>query len=148
MNPFDPRAMLFAKHAQHVVVIHLPIGLFVASVGFDLLSRWKKRTSLAAASYYNLGAAAFTSLLALGTGLAAWQWQLEGQCLRGNLLLHLIFAILSTFLVWVLWCWRRRKEPGSVTSTPYLAFSFVALLIVASTGHLGGILSGVNTSGN
>jgi hypothetical protein len=29
-NPFDLRTLLFAKHAQHVVLIHFPIALFIA----------------------------------------------------------------------------------------------------------------------
>jgi uncharacterized membrane protein len=28
VNPFDPTTILFAKHAQHVVLVHFPIGLF------------------------------------------------------------------------------------------------------------------------
>ncbi len=32
MNPFDLRAALLAKHAQHVVLIHFPIALFIAGV--------------------------------------------------------------------------------------------------------------------
>ena len=34
-NPFDPRTVLFAKHAQHVVLIHFPIALFLAGVVFS-----------------------------------------------------------------------------------------------------------------
>jgi len=30
--------VLLAKHAQHVVLIHFPIGLFFAAVAFDLIS--------------------------------------------------------------------------------------------------------------
>ena len=36
MNPWDIRAALLAKHAQHVVLIHFPIALFLAGVAFDL----------------------------------------------------------------------------------------------------------------
>jgi hypothetical protein len=30
MNPFDLKAALLAKHAQHPVIIHFPIALFIA----------------------------------------------------------------------------------------------------------------------
>ena len=30
MQPFDLRAAMLAKHAQHVVLIHFPIALFIA----------------------------------------------------------------------------------------------------------------------
>ena len=32
MNPFDPKAALLAKHAQHVVLVHFPIALFMTGV--------------------------------------------------------------------------------------------------------------------
>jgi hypothetical protein len=32
MNPFDIRSALLAKHAQHVVLIHFPIALFITGV--------------------------------------------------------------------------------------------------------------------
>ena len=35
MNPFDLKSVLFARHAQHVVLIHFPIALFLAGVAFD-----------------------------------------------------------------------------------------------------------------
>jgi len=38
-NPFDLHAVLLAKHAQHVVLIHFPVALFITGVAFDLLSR-------------------------------------------------------------------------------------------------------------
>jgi uncharacterized membrane protein len=47
VNHFDLRTILLAKHAQHVVLIHFPIGLFVTGVGLDLLSRRKVVRSLA-----------------------------------------------------------------------------------------------------
>src|SRR5881275_3523319 len=94
-NPFDVKAALLAGHAQHPVIIHFPIGLFIASVVFDLLAVWRKKPILAAVAYYNLLGAALTLPLAIATGLGAWQWQLEGATLKGNLMLHLICALTS-----------------------------------------------------
>lgn len=36
MNPWNIRSALFARHAQHVVLIHFPIALFITAVLFDL----------------------------------------------------------------------------------------------------------------
>ncbi len=41
MHPFDIKTVLFAKHAQHVVLIHFPIALFTVGVLFDFLAQWK-----------------------------------------------------------------------------------------------------------
>ena len=96
MNPFDLKAALLAKHAQHPVIIHFPIALFIVSVAFDLLAIWKRNPVLAKAAFYNLIGAALTAPVAIASGLTAWQWQLEGSKLKGNLLLHLLFALAAS----------------------------------------------------
>ena len=73
-NPFDLKAALFAGHAQHPVIIHFPIALFIASAVFELLAVWRKQPLFASVAYYNLLGAALTLPLALATGLGAWQW--------------------------------------------------------------------------
>ena len=73
LDPFDLKAALLAGHAQHPVIIHFPIGLFIASVVFDLLAVWRKQPMLAAVAYYNLLGAALTIPIAIATGLGAWQ---------------------------------------------------------------------------
>src|SRR5881296_1521712 len=108
LSPFDLKAALLAGHAQHPVIIHFPIGLFIASVVFDLLAVWRKKPILAAVAYYNLLGAALTLPLAIATGLGAWQWQLEGATLKGNLRLHMICAVTSASLIFFL-CWMRSR---------------------------------------
>ena len=148
MNPFDLKAALMAKHAQHVVMIHFPIALFMASAFFDLLARWRQDKLLATASYYNLVAGAVAALPAVATGLVAWQWLLEGEKLKGNLRLHLILGLASAGLIWLLAWWRTRQRRRSEErfTIPYLAFELLAVVVIALTGHLGGILSGVEFS--
>jgi uncharacterized membrane protein len=144
VNPFDLKAALLAAHAQHPVIIHFPIGLFIASVVFDLLAVWRKKPILAAVAYYNLLGAALTLPLAIATGLGAWQWQLEGATLKGNLRLHMICAVTSALLIFFL-CWMRSRlrvkniSPG----VSYVAVTLFALMAITLTGHLGGIVSGV-----
>jgi len=149
VNPFDPKSVLLAKHAQHVVLIHFPIALFVAGVIFDLLAVWKQSRGLAEAAYYNLTAAAISVFPAVATGLLAWQWQLEGKRLKGLLLLHLVFGIASAAVIWLVWWlhFRIRRAPGSHLGAYRLAIELLSLPLVALTGHLGGFLSGVNGPG-
>src|SRR6202521_4352519 len=84
VNPFDIRTVLEAKHAQHVVLIHFPIALFMTAVAFDFFATWKRNRALAAAAYFNLLLAAVFIVPVVATGLAAWQWALEGQKLTEN----------------------------------------------------------------
>ena len=84
--------------------------------------------------------------LAIATGLGAWRWQLEGAVLKGNLRLHLICALTSASLIFVL-CWMRSRlrAKGISPGIAYFAMALLALAIITLTGHLGGILSGVET---
>ena len=146
MNPFDIRTVVLAKHAQHVVLIHFPLALFVAAVAFDCLAQWTRNQALAAAAYFNLLLAAASTVPSIATGLAAWQWALEGEPLRGILLLHLVLGCSSGVVIWLVsWIhWRARRRPAARLPNYRLPVEMVGVLLVALTGHLGGFLSGVN----
>jgi uncharacterized membrane protein len=146
VNPFDLKTALFAKHAQHVVLIHFPIALFIAGTAFDFLAQWTKRSSLAAAAYCNFVAAALTTIPAVITGFLAWQWQLEGQRLKGISLMHLLLGWLSTAAIWFVWLAQRRARRREEKALPVyrLLTEVLVVAIVTATGHLGGFLSGVN----
>ena len=148
LNPFDPKTVLLAKHAQHVVLIHFPNALFIAGVGFDFIAQWTKRRALADAAYYNLLVAALSTFPVIATGLLAWQFQLGGQRLKGILLLHLVLALVSTSMIWLVWWIHfRSRRRGARLPNFRVAIELAAVGVVALTGHLGGFLSGVNGPG-
>jgi uncharacterized membrane protein len=145
MNPFDLKSVLLARHAQHVVLIHFPIGLFLVSVAFDFAAQWKRTIAFATVAYYNLTVAAFSSLPVVATGLMAWRWQLEGQKLKGTLLLHLLLGLTSSALIWLVWWIHfRGRKPERTLPRYRLPLEALAAAVVALTAHLGGFLSGVN----
>jgi uncharacterized membrane protein len=142
---FDLKTAALAKHAQHVVLIHYPIALFNNAVAFHLIGHWSKWRSFADAAYYNLLVAALSTVPVIATGILAWQMQLEGQKLKGALLLHLALGSLSGCLICLAW-WmhfrtRRRRED---LPTYRFIVETVAVFVVMVTAHLGGFLSGVN----
>ena len=146
VNPFDVKAALLAGHAQHPVIIHFPIALFIASIVFEVKGAWRRQPVLATVAYYNLLGAALTIPFAIATGLGAWQWQLEGATLKGNLRLHMICAVTSALLIFFL-CWMRSRlrTKGDSPRATYFAVMALGLMMITLTGHLGGILSGVET---
>ncbi len=148
VNPFDLKTVLVAKHAQHIVLIHFPIALFLTAVVFDLIAQWTKRPGLADSAYYNLLVAAISTLPVLATGILAWQFQLDAQKLKGILLLHLVLACVSSVAIWMIW-WIHFHARRKAEALPNyrLAFELIGVALVAVTGHLGGFLSGVNGPG-
>ena len=145
-SPFDLRAALLAPHAQHPVIVHFPIALFIASAVFDILAIWRKQPVFGAVAYFNLVGAAITLPFAIATGLGAWRWQLEGARLKGNLQLHLICALTTGAIIFLL-CWRRSRlrAKGDSPRAGYFAVMTLGLMMITLTGHIGGILSGVET---
>ena len=147
VNPFDLRTILLAKHAQHVVLIHFPIALFVTGVGLDLLSRGKRTSQLAGAAYLNLSIAAATVIPAALTGLLAWQFVLDGKRLKGLLLLHVIAASIAALLVIASWWlhWRTRRAESLLLPDFRIPIELLGVVAIGLAAHLGGFLSGVNT---
>lgn len=145
-SPFDWQAVLLAKHAQHVAIIHFPIALFTVGAAFDGIAAWTKKEVFATAALFNLTVAAIAVVPTVLTGILAWQWQLEGQRLKGVLLYHLVAGVLSAVLIVVNWWihFRVRREASGALPAWRLAVELVGVLVVMVTGHLGGFVSGVN----
>jgi uncharacterized membrane protein len=146
---FSLKAALLARHAQHVVLIHFPIALFLAGVAFDFAARWMKRPSLATVAFYNIVVAGLFAIPVMSTGFLAWRWQLEGQRLHGLLLLHLIFGCTSGVLIMLsAWLQIRGRNMMSNNGVKYrFAMELLGAIVVVMTAHLGGFLSGVNSIG-
>src|SRR5579864_5736841 len=109
MNPFDLKSVILAKHAQHVALVHFPIALIFISVLFDLLSLREQSLPLLRAAYYTVIAAAISAVPTIATGLLAWQLQFHGKGPKGNLKLHLILALFSSVMIWLV-CWLHIQE--------------------------------------
>jgi len=148
VNPFDLKNALLARHAQHVVLVHFPIALFIVGVAFDLVALWKNRPAFADAAYFNLSVAAIFTIPVITTGILAWQFALEGQALKGILRLHLIFGLLSSTTIWAVWVLQfldRRRIALAFPAKYRLTLELMGVVLISITGHLGGFLSGVNT---
>ena len=131
MHPFDIKTALLA--------------LFVMGVVFDLVAHRTKNRAVAAA-YYNLFAAAISTVPVLVTGVLAWQWALEGEKLKGILLWHLVLACASSVLIWIVtWVhFQVNRRAGLLLPVYRWPIELLTVVLVVLTGHLGGFLSGVN----
>jgi uncharacterized membrane protein len=61
VNPFDLKFALAARHAQHVVLIHFPIALFITAMPFDMIAQCTKCRGLGDTAYHNLLTAAIST---------------------------------------------------------------------------------------
>jgi uncharacterized membrane protein len=158
MHPFSLREALQAKHAQHVVLIHFPIALFMAGVAFDFAAQFTKRAILTTVAYYNFTVAAISTIPVIATGLLAWQFQLEGQRPKGILLQHLVLGMASGGMIYITWYLHFRigsqarsslSQQTNQRSQPFyrLPVELLGVAMIAITAHLGGYLSGVNGAG-
>lgn len=146
VNPFDWRAVMLAKHAQHVVLIHFPIALFVTGAMFDVLARGKRAALMAEAAYLNFSVAAAAVVPTIATGLMAWRFALDGVALRGLLFWHLAAALTAATLVVASWWihWRSRRREPLLRPRYRIAVELLGVLFIGLTAHLGGFLSGIN----
>jgi uncharacterized membrane protein len=146
MNPFDLKSAILAKHAQHVALVHFPIALIFVGVAFDLLSLRKRSLALLRAAYYTVVVAAISAVPTIATGLLAWQFQFDGKGPKGNLKLHMILALSSTVMIWLV-CFlhiKEQRKPQVNSPGVRLAIEVVAVVLTMLTAHVGGFVSGVN----
>src|SRR5579862_5755874 len=116
VNPFDLKNTLLARHAQHVVLIHFPIALFIVGVVFDLAALWKNRRTFADAAYFNLSVAAVFTIPVVATGILAWAVGIEGPGLEGMLRMALVLGVVFSLTIWTVWTMQflaRRKAAAA-----------------------------------
>ena len=147
LNPLDLKSALLAKHAQHVVLVHFPIALYLAGTAADFCARIFRKAGLLEVARWNFLAAAVLSIPTAATGILAWQWALEGQALKGILRFHLLLASVTVLALWITYWLRSRRNQGFRGTCPgwLLLAEGVVCALIAITAHLGGFLSGVNT---
>ena len=110
-------------------------------------TRGKKASAFASAAYFNFSLAALSTIPVIVTGLLAWRFALEAQKIKGVLLLHLLFGLVTSLLIAVSW-WAHRQARQTATEllpSYRLAVEALGVCLVGLTGHLGGFLTGVNT---
>jgi uncharacterized membrane protein len=95
-----------------------------------------QQSPLPAAVYFNLLLAAIFTVPVVATGLIAWQLALEGQKLKGILLMHLVLGCITSVLIWlVLWIHLRvRRHPEESLPRYRLPPEAIAVLLVGLTG--------------
>jgi uncharacterized membrane protein len=107
------KAALLAKHAQHVVLIHFPIALYLSGTLIDFVAHVFRKPNFREVARCNILFAAVMSIPTAATGILAWRWDLEGQHLKGMLRLHLLLGCGGFFALGLtVWLRSRPRTPA------------------------------------
>lgn len=132
----------FMKHPLHPLVVHIPVGLWIASFISDIAFLIGGNPNFAIFSYYSLLIGLFGVALALPTGLAEFasipRNTRPKQIATTHLVLNLVVSVLVLFNVLS----RYNLEAGVPTliTRGQFVLSLVSIAILGVSGYLGGLL--------
>jgi uncharacterized membrane protein len=132
----------FMNHPLHPLVVHLPVGLWVASLACDIIYKINGNASLAVTSFYCLFFGGIGALLAIPPGLAEYVDLPRGGQPRRIATKHFILNAVILVAVVINLALRYRLQggvPGFVTDGQ-LALSIASVLALGYSGYLGGQL--------
>lgn len=131
-EPFPP------KNGFHPAIVHFPIALFIGGLLLDFLGMLKKDSSLLLAGWYNLIMSAVTAIGGVLSGALAMA--LLKMPYKGMIFQHLILAVVSSLLIFVLVGLRvhRHEKMNIPVRVLYYVIAAAVLLMISWAGHLGG----------
>ncbi len=128
----SPRDSLpIPSHAFHPLVVHCPIALFLFGGFLEVLGHRRKDEGLRRLASWNLTFGAIASVLAVGSGLAAFV--LGKHELAGIPLLHLVCALSACLTMLTVVALKRKNPDGTL----YWILLALACGFTAVAGHLG-----------
>src|SRR5262245_27829122 len=120
----------------HVLALHLPIGIVIAAVVLDWVSRRPRYAALAQASPFFWGAAAISAVFTAALGYMHFA---EGAFTGPSANAHRIWGTVTA--VAALDAWWLAAHARGVARWPQLTAGIAMLALVSITGHYGGNLT-------
>lgn len=126
------------EHAFHPAIVHFPIALFIAGLFLDIVGIIKKDDHFLYAGWFNLALAATSALAAVATGLGALIFM--KMPLEGLLLQHMLLALLTTGLMWLMFGLRAYRHDNMKTPlrVVYFLLAILTFALISYVGHVGG----------
>ncbi len=129
------------KHPLHPLLVHIPVGLWILSLVFDIASfNARDGNIFVQASYYTMLVGVIGALLAALAGFADFLDIPGGTRAKTigwtHMLLNLIIVLLYVLNLWI-----RYGQLGLdvVAGLPF-ALSLIAIIMLVVSGYLGGVL--------
>jgi len=140
-EPLSPLAGTYG-HPVHPILVTLPIGMWVASLVFDIISRSADDPgAFAEGAYWLIGLGIIGAVLAAVTGLLDFARIRRGTKAWAIGALHMTTNTVVLALFVISWWWRRSDDGFPETSAGKLILSIVALVLLGISGSLGGMLA-------
>lgn len=130
------------KHPLHPILVHLPIGLWLASFIFDIIYLGGGQSGFATASFYSIGIGCIGALLAAGAGVAEYTSIAPSTRAKRTATIHMALNLVVVALYAVNFLIRVTAfpTPGSGVTIPQFVLSLVSMGILGVSGFLGGML--------
>jgi uncharacterized membrane protein len=120
----------------HVLALHLPIGIVIAALAVDWVSRRERHAALARAAPFLWGAAALSAMV---TAVLGYLHFAEGGFVGPSASAHRLWGTVTAVAAVGAW-WLAARWPGRA-SVARLAAGVATLALVSVTGHYGGHLT-------
>jgi uncharacterized membrane protein len=132
----------FMNHPLHPLLVHLPVGLWVASVVFDIAFMANHNPTVAAASFYCICIGLIGAFLALPTGFAEYLNIASKSTPKRLATAHMILnlAITGLFVINALSRYNINRGVPSLITGGQLTLSLLSILLLGVSGYLGGLL--------
>ncbi|HLD99755.1 MAG TPA: DUF2231 domain-containing protein [Bdellovibrionota bacterium] len=132
----------FMRHPLHPLLVHLPVGLWIGSLIFDIIFLASGNANLAIASYYSMLIGIIAVALAAPTGLADYVTIPANTRPKRLATTHMIMNVGITVLYLINLIVRRSAEGGVPTfvTTGQFIFSIICVVLLGISGYLGGLL--------
>lgn len=132
----------FMKHPLHPILVHLPVGLWTASLISDIAFLASGNSNFAVVSYYTILFGIVGAVLAVITGVAEYVAIPNDTKAKRIAATHMTLNIFVTLLYGVNFLARRSLEggvPSLVTGGEFI-LSIFSVIVLGISGFLGGLL--------
>jgi uncharacterized membrane protein/nitrite reductase/ring-hydroxylating ferredoxin subunit len=129
------------RHPLHPALVHFPIGLWLLSLLFDLITRWgEPSNTLVLGAYYAMGAGLLMALVAAVTGFADWlEIRADHPAKRfANYHMGINLLVIALYVV-NLFLRSQGLDLVGAPTVPWL-LSLVAIALLSVSGYLGGAM--------
>jgi uncharacterized membrane protein/nitrite reductase/ring-hydroxylating ferredoxin subunit len=131
-------------HPLHPILVHLPIGLFLLSLIFDVAGKFcgsgERAEAFVVPAYYTMSVGIFFALVAAIPGIADYTSIRRDHPARRTATWHMILNVIVVVLYIVNLAIRSRTHDpfaGSVANMPFV-LSIIAIVLLSASGYLGG----------